>query len=176
MDGTKSKSFNDVMSGVDYLLESGIADPNKLGVIGHSYGGHLTNWIITHTDTFKVAVSYEGWSDQTLLTGIYGTSTGGDWLFKGNSWEVPENYRKNSSITFVSAVRTPTLLISGELGVVNCDFQVFHTALNALGVDTQLLIYQGEGHSIVRPENQRDLLYRILEWVCNRLKERTASN
>jgi dipeptidyl aminopeptidase/acylaminoacyl peptidase len=165
------RDFDDVVSGVDYVVKNELADADKLAVIGHSYGGYLTNWIITHTTRFKVAVSYEGWSDRTLLVGIYGTSTGDDWLFKGNPWQVPDNYRKNSSITFITAVTTPALLISGERGIANCDNQVFHTALNARGVDTQLLIYRGEGHSIVGPENQRDLLGRVLQWIDLHLKD-----
>ncbi len=172
------RDMDDIMSGVEYVIKLGIADPGKLALIGHSYGSVLTNWIITHTHRFKVAVSYEGWAENYLAYGS-GLRVGGngitEWLFKGKPWETPQNYRKNSAAEFVRGVKTPTLFISadhhGGSGVENLYHHEFmYTALKKQGVDTQLLIYKGEGHVITRPENQRDLLMRVLDWVDSHLK------
>jgi dipeptidyl aminopeptidase/acylaminoacyl peptidase len=168
-----ARDMDDVMAGVDDAIAQGIADPERLAVIGHSAGSILTNWIITHSNRFKVAVSYEGWVDWYHGYGS-GLRVGGnaimEWTYKGKPWEVPENYRKNSPSEFVRGVSTPTMFISadykGGSGVENLYHHEFmYTAWKKQKVDTQLLIYRGEGHVIQQPGNQRDMLTRILGWI-----------
>jgi dipeptidyl aminopeptidase/acylaminoacyl peptidase len=168
-----ARDMDDVMAGVDDVIAQGIADPERLAVIGHSAGSILTNWIITHSRRFKVAVSYEGWVDWYHGYGS-GLRVGGnaimEWTYKGKPWEVPENYRKNSPSEFVRGVSTPTMFISadykGGSGVENLYHHEFmYTAWKKQKVDTQLLIYRGEGHVIQQPGNQRDMLTRILGWI-----------
>jgi dipeptidyl aminopeptidase/acylaminoacyl peptidase len=174
------RDMDDIMSGVDHVINLGIADPEQLGVIGHSYGSLMTNWIITHTKRFKVAVSYEGIADlyMSYATGLrVGGNSIEEWLFKGKPWEVPGNYRKNSATEYVKGVTTPTLFISGDYsggsGVENLYHHEFmYTALKKQGVDTQLVIYKGEGHLVTSPQNQRDLLTRILDWIDTHLTSR----
>lgn len=167
------RDFDDIMSGVDHVVSMGFVDPNKLVVSGHSYGSVLTNWIITHTDRFKVAISKEGAGEMYFAYGT-GYRVGGnsilEWLFKGKPWEVPENYRANSAIEFINGVKTPTLFVSGDRGVPLYHNEFLFTALSKQGVDTQLLIYKDEGHVIKRPENNRDLLMRVLDWVDSHLQ------
>ncbi len=111
------RDMDDIMSGVDHIIQMGLVDPSKLALIGHSNGSYLTNWIITHTNRFKVAVSYEGVAEMYIAYGAgmrVGGNTFAEWMFKGKPWEVPQNYRKNSSIEYVKGVKTPTLFISGD--------------------------------------------------------------
>jgi acylaminoacyl-peptidase len=162
------KDFDDIMSGVDAVLEREKADPSRIVLIGHSYGSALTNWLVTHTHRFRVAVSYEGYTDEAFGYGT-GFRVGGnsiaEWLHKGKPWEVPESYRKQSSDEFVKGVATPTMFIHGENGIPKFHSEYLYTAWKKQGVDTALLIYGGEGHVIVQPANQRDLLERVLAWV-----------
>ncbi|MDT9600109.1 S9 family peptidase [Sphingosinicella rhizophila] len=173
-----ARDMDDVMSGVDHVIALGIADPDKLAVIGHSAGSILTNWIVTHSGRFKVAVSYEGWVDMYHGYGS-GLRVGGnsiaEWMYKGKPWEVPENYRKNSASGFVKGVTTPTMFIAGDYGGGSGVENLYHhefmySAWRQQNVDTQLLIYRGEGHVIQQPENQRDMMTRILDWIESRIE------
>ncbi len=179
------RDMDDVMSGIDVLIQQGIADPDRLAVVGHSNGSAITNWLITHTNRFKVAVSYEGFSDHYLVY-CCGSRLGGNpfsvWMFKGTPWEVPQNYRKNSASEFVKGVTTPTLFISTDknrrIGKVEnlAHHEYMYTAVKQQGVDTRLLIYRDEPHVIQRQENQRDLLMRVVEWIDGHMpSEKSAS-
>jgi dipeptidyl aminopeptidase/acylaminoacyl peptidase len=123
---------------------------------------------VTHTHRFRVAVSYEGYTDEAFGYGT-GFRVGGnsiaEWLHKGKPWEVPESYRKESSDEFVKGVATPTMFIHGENGIPKFHSEYLYTAWKKQGVDAALLIYGGEGHVIVQPANQKDLLERVLAWV-----------
>jgi dipeptidyl aminopeptidase/acylaminoacyl peptidase len=167
------RDTDDIMTGIDFLVKQGVADPSRLALLGHSNGSFLANWLITHTNRFRVAVSYEGIADQYISYGS-GMRVGGnafsEWMYKGKPWDVPQNYSRNSSSAFVKGVKTPTLFIandySGGSGVENLVHHEFmYTALKKQGVDTQLLMYRGEGHVVQRPENLRDLLSRVVAWV-----------
>ena len=78
---------------------------------------------------------------------------------------MPENYRKQSSATFVQGVRTPTMFINGENGIPRFHDEYLYSAWKKQGIDTAMLVYGSEGHVIVKPENQRDLLERVIAWV-----------
>jgi len=167
------RDMDDIMAGIDFLVKQGIVDPNQLALVGHSNGSILTNWLITHTNRFRVAVSYEGYADSYISYGS-GMRLGGnkffEWMYKGVPWDVPENYRRQSPSQFVKGVRTPTLFIaddySGGSGVENLVHHEFmYTALKKQGVDTELLMYKGEGHVVQRNENLQDLLTRVIAWI-----------
>jgi len=169
------RDFDDIMSGVDHILNTGMVDAGRMALIGHSSGAALVNWIVTRTPRFRVAVSKEGWAESYLAYGS-GLRVGGasilEWYCKGKPWEVPENYRKNSMIGDVKNMKTPVLFISGDTSPAIALYhnEFLYTALKKLGVDTRFLVYKGEGHNIFRPENQRDVLMRILDWVDSHLK------
>lgn len=167
------RDFDDIMSGVDHVIKTGIVDTGRMALIGHSYGAVLTNWIIPRTNRFKVAVSYEGVAEMYLAYGV-GTRVGGnsiaEWLFKGKPWDVPENYRRNSMVEDVKSIKTPTLFISGDKSIPLYHNEFLYTALKKQGVDARMLVYKDESHVIQRPENQRDLLMRVLDWVESHLK------
>lgn len=162
------KDFDDILSGVDHVIATENADPDRLALLGHSYGALMTNWIVTHSHRFRVAVSYEGAGVMQLDYGTGHSSGGNDafeWFFKGKPWEAPENYRKQSSSEFVKGVTTPTMFISGAYGKDLFDNEYFYTAWKKQGIDTEFLVYGNEGHSIFQPANQRDLLERVLAWI-----------
>jgi dipeptidyl aminopeptidase/acylaminoacyl peptidase len=106
--------YRDIMAGVDDLIKKGIADETKLGVEGWSYGGFMTNWIITHTDRFKAAVSVAGLSN---LESFYGTTDIQGYMeyyHKGFPWVSREIYRQSSPLTSTFKVKTPVLILHGE--------------------------------------------------------------
>ncbi len=171
------RDMDDILSGVDALAAQGFIDTGRLALVGHSNGAYLTNWLITHTHRFRVAVSYEGLADQYIAYGA-GMRVGGnafsEWMFKGKPWEVPNNYRANSPAEFVKGVTTPTLFIAndhgGGSGMVNMFHHEFmYSALRKQGVDTQMLVYRGEGHVVQNRENVADLLQRVIAWIDGHL-------
>jgi dipeptidyl aminopeptidase/acylaminoacyl peptidase len=167
-----AKDFDDIMGGVDYLIKEGMVDPDRMVVGGHSYGSVMTNWIITHTNRFKAAITYEGASDFYLLYGSeygVGGNTSLEWSFNGKPWETPDHYFKNSCLYMMKGVRTPTLFIVGDGteygGSYPAEFEFMYSALKQQHVDTQMLLYKQEGHVVMRPENVRDLTERSVKWV-----------
>ena len=157
--------FQDVMAGVDYAVERGIADPGKLGVGGWSYGGILTNYVITQTDRFKGAVS--GASEA-----LYRANYGHDhyqraWETElGLPWENADAWERISPFNKVDKITTPTLWIGGALdwNVPILNSEQMYQAMKRLGRETQLVVYPGEHHGIRRPSFQKDRFERFLGW------------
>lgn len=157
--------FDDVMGAVDDAIERGYADPERLAVGGWSYGGILTDHVITKTDRFKAA--YTGAS-----AALYITNYGHDeyqrwWEYElGLPWENPDLYRKMSPYFQVDKVVTPTLIVGGEqdwnVPIINSE--QLYQALKRLGVTTELVVYPGEGHVFETPSYNKDLYQRVLAW------------
>ena len=168
--GWGNLDYADVMACVDRALElHGELDVDRLGVAGGSYGGYMTNWIIGHTDRFSAAVTMRCVSN---LYSFWGTSDIGflwDERYGGHPWEVPENYRQQSPITYLGDVTTPTLVIHSEEDH-RCPMeqgeQVFAT-LKKQGVETEFLRYPGESHGLSRggrPWHRIHRLEQIIQW------------
>jgi dipeptidyl aminopeptidase/acylaminoacyl peptidase len=163
--GWGEKDFDDVMAAVDDAIARGYADSEKLGVGGWSYGGMLTNHVITKTDRFKAA--YTGAS-----AALYITNYGHDeyqrwWEYElGLPWQNPDLYHEISPYFRVEKVVTPTLILGGEqdwnVPIANSE-QLF-MALKRLGVTTELVVYPGEFHVFSTPSYNKDLYERILAW------------
>jgi dipeptidyl aminopeptidase/acylaminoacyl peptidase len=161
--------FDDVMSGVDLLIQQGIADPDRLGVMGWSYGGFLTAWVIGHTDRFKAAsvgapatdwMTYYAQSDgprSTLLT-----------YFGGTPWDKPESYSRHSPRSGIANIRTPSLLQIGALDI-NHNNEIYWS-LTDRKIPVEYVIYPREPHGFTEPEHQRDVMERNLRWFMRRLK------
>ena len=140
----------DILSGVDALVKDGIADPNRLTVGGYSYGGYMTNWLITQTTRFKAAVTGAGavehvanWgNDDTVMDDVY--------FLGGLPWEAPERYRSEAAIFQMNKVRTPTHMVAGadDVRVAVAEDYLLDRALHELNVPSDLLIFPGEGHSL----------------------------
>lgn len=158
----------DLLAGVDHAIRMGVADPEKLGVGGWSYGGILTNYLIASDTRFKAGtsgagtaftVSYYG-ADQYIIQ--YDNEIGPPW--EPRAWET---YQK-LSYPFLKAnkIKTPTLYLGGErdFNVPISGSEQMYQALKSLGVDTQLIIYPNENHGIQRPSYARDRYERYLAW------------
>jgi dipeptidyl aminopeptidase/acylaminoacyl peptidase len=159
---------DDLLAGVNHLIATGIADPDKLGVGGWSYGGILTDYVIATDTRFKAATSGAGTAFTVAFYGTdqyiiqYDFEIGPPWDPK--AWDV---YQK-LSYPFLHAdrIKTPTLFLGGEkdFNVPVQGGQQMYQALRSLGIDTQLIISPNENHGIARPSYQRDRLERYLAW------------
>jgi dipeptidyl aminopeptidase/acylaminoacyl peptidase len=165
--------YQDVMTGVDYLIERGIADPDRLGIMGWSYGGYLTTAIITQTTRFKAAsigapstdwITYYGQSDgpREVLRSYFG----------GTPWEVPANYNRHSPRYRLRHIRTPSLLQVGSLDI-NHNAEIYQALLDH-NVPVEYVVYPREGHGITEAEHVRDLLERNLRWLLGWLSSEAS--
>jgi len=164
----------DLLAGVDHVVNTmGIADPDRLGVGGWSYGGILTDYLIASApDRFKAAVSGAG---SALQLSMYGHD---QYIYQydneiGQPWKHLDRWIK-ISYPFLHAdrIKTPTLYMGGEkdFNVPITGSEQMYQALRSLGVPTQLIVYPGEFHGISRPSFQRDRLQRNLDWYEKYLK------
>lgn len=164
--------WRDILAGVDAAQKVAPVDGQRLGLIGHSYGGFMTMWGVTHSDRFKAAVAGAGVSN---WISYYGQNGINQWMipfFGASAYDNPEVYRKASPIESIKAAKTPTLIYVGERDVETPAAQSleFWHGLRAMGVPSSLFIYDGEGHSFRKPEHQRDLQQRIIGWFERYLK------
>jgi dipeptidyl aminopeptidase/acylaminoacyl peptidase len=163
--------FKDVMAGVDLLVKRGLADPERLGIGGWSYGGYLSAWAITQTRRFKAAVIGAGLSD---LASEFGTEDGPayDEWFYGLPYEHLDRFQKSSPITHVKSARTPSLILQGENDVTDPvgQSQQLYRALKHYGVPAELVLYPREGHGLREEKHLLDRLNRIVAWYEKYLK------
>jgi len=163
--------YQDVMSAVDYAVDQGYTNPDQLVVGGWSYGGILTNYVITKTNRFKAAMS--GASEA-----LYRANYGHDhyqltWEQElGLPWENKEAWERISPYNDVAKIVTPTLWMGGsdDWNVPILNSEQMYMAMKRLGRETQLIVYPGEHHGIRRPSFQKDRLERYLEWMQKYLK------
>ncbi|HEY6263934.1 MAG TPA: S9 family peptidase [Candidatus Acidoferrum sp.] len=158
--------FHDILAGVDEALHIAPIDVNRLGLTGWSYGGYMTMWGVTQTNRFKAAMAGAGLAN---FQSYYGENQIDQWMvpFFGKSvYDDPEVYAKSSPITFIKKVKTPTLIIVGDSDG-ECptpqSYEFWH-ALKTLGAETQLVVYEHEGHHFSKPEHQRDRTRRTVAW------------
>ena len=158
--------YQDIMSGVDHVIDMGVADADRLGIMGWSYGGYMTSWVITQTDRFKVASVGAG---VTNLMSFNGTSDIPGFIpdyFHGDSWEKLDAYRKHSAMFNVGGVTTPTLIQHGEKDVrvpISQGYELYN-ALRRQGVEVKMVVYPRQPHGIREPKLQLDAMKRNLEW------------
>lgn len=162
----------DVLAAVDHVTALGIADSTRLGVGGWSYGGMLTTYVIASDPRFDAAISGAGIAN--ILAGYGHDQYVREYEVElGRPWESTETWIR-VSFPFLHADRivTPTLFLCGETdwNVPLLGSEQMYQALRSLGVETQLVVYPGEDHSIGRPSFQRDRLTRYLDWYGRYLK------
>ena len=165
VNGWGETDYKDIMTGVDALIAQGIADPDRLGVMGASYGGYMTNWIVTQTSRFKAASAGASLSD---LSDTFFLSEGGAFMadyFK-RPWENRDGYAAHSPLTFADQVTTPLLIQHGELDprVPIAGAWKFYRTLKAMGKTVELEIYPRGGHVLREPMQQREQMRRNLDW------------
>ncbi|MFJ1468830.1 S9 family peptidase [Massilia orientalis] len=164
--------WRDILAGVDAVIARAPIDGNRLGLMGHSYGGFMTMWGVTHSQRFKAAVAGAGIAN---WISYYGQNGIDQWMvpyFGATMYDDPAVYRAASPIESIKVARTPTFVYVGERDV-ECppaqSFEFWH-GLKAMGVPTTLLVVDGEGHAFRKPENQRDLRAREIAWFNKYLK------
>ncbi len=158
--------LSDILAGVDAVEKVAPIDDKRLGVYGHSYGGFMTMWTVTHSNRFKAAVAGAGIANWGSYYGENGIDTWMIPFFGGSYYEDPAIYDKLSPIRTIKNARTPTFIYVGERDVECPAAQSleFQHGLNTYGVPNSLVIYAGEGHGIRKPENVKDLKDRINGW------------
>jgi dipeptidyl aminopeptidase/acylaminoacyl peptidase len=170
-----NKDFQDDMAMVDYAISQGIADPDKLGVGGWSYGGISTDFIIGQTTRFKAAISGAG---EALNTSFYGHDQyQRDYETElGRPWENHALWDKLSPFYKVANITTPTLFMGGDIdwNVPILGGEQMYQALKSLGRETQLVVYPGEYHEFKTPTHLKDRLERYLAWYAHYVKAESA--
>jgi len=166
------KPFEQIMASVDEAAKLPYVDPDRMGAAGASYGGYMINWILGHTDRFKVLVSHAGVFNLTSMAGVTEELWFPDWEFRGTPWTNPEMYARFSPNGSVKAFKTPTLVVHGELDYrvpVGEGMQLF-TALQRQNVPSKLVIFPDEGHHVLKPQNSEFWYRTVLEWLGGYLK------
>ena len=166
-----NKDFQDDMAIVDYAIAQGIADPDKLGVGGHSYGGISTDFIIAQTDRFKAATSWAGAAEFTSLWGHDQYER--EYVFElGYPWESRAAWDHVAPFWKVKNIHTPTLFLGGNLdwNVPILGSEQMYEALKALGRDTLMVVYPGEYHEFTTPSHIKDRNERYLAWFAHYVK------
>ncbi len=166
-----NKDYQDDMAMVDYAVAQGVADPDKLGVGGWSYGGISTDFIITQTTRFKAAISGAG---SAFLAALYGhdqyildydVELGYPWANRA-TWDRVSPYYRVANIT------TPTLFMGGDIdwNVPILGGEQMYQAMKSLGRETELVVYPGEYHGLKKPSHIKDRLERHLSWYGHYVK------
>ena len=164
--------FRDIMTGVDQVLKEAPIDEHQLGITGWSYGGYMTMWAVTQTNRFAAAVAGAGLAN---LQSYYGENQIDQWMipfFGASVYDDPQVYAKSSPITFIKKAKTPTLVLVGDSDG-ECptpqSYEFWH-ALKTLNVETELVVYEHEGHAFADPTHQRDVIERVAAWFDQHLK------
>lgn len=163
--------FQDIMTGIDALVERGIADPKRLGIGGWSYGGFMTAWAITQTNRFKAAIA--GAAITNWLS-FHGTSYLNRWdelHYAASPFEHGGVYDLFTPMNFIENVTTPTLILHGEKDEdvpVSQGFELFR-ALKDRGIETEMVIYPREPHGVGETPHVQDLIRRVCDWFESHL-------
>lgn len=158
--------YQDLMTGVDFVIQLGVADPNRLGVMGWSYGGFMTSWVVTQTKRFKAA---SAGAPVTNLMSFNGTADIPGFVpdyFGGQSWDIIEVYQKHSPMFNVKGVSTPTMVQHGEADVrvpISQGYE-FYNALKAQGVPSRMLVLPRQPHGPNEPKMQVAAMQANLDW------------
>jgi dipeptidyl aminopeptidase/acylaminoacyl peptidase len=168
--------FKDVMAGVKDLVDRGIADPNRLGIGGWSYGGYMAEWAITQTNDFKVAVSGAGMANLISEFGMEDHPAGDEWFY-GVPWEKPEGFLNSSPFLHLKNAKTPTLVLQGDADTIDPlgQSQELYRGLKRYGVEAELVVYPREPHGFHEEKHMLDRLNRILAWYDKYLHGATPS-
>ena len=158
--------YRDIMAGVDFVIAVGVAAPDRLGIMGWSYGGYMTSWVITQTKRFKAASVGAGVTNLMSFTGTADIPGFVPDYFGGEYWDVFDRWRSRSAMFHVKGVTTPTLIQHGEqdLRVPISQGYELYNALKRQRVPTKMVVYPRQPHGIQEPKLIKDAMERNLEW------------
>jgi dipeptidyl aminopeptidase/acylaminoacyl peptidase len=166
--------YEDCMTGVDAMIAAGIADPDRLGAFGWSYGGYMTFWILTQTDRFKAVSPGAG------LTNIYSMYSQNDiqrylrWFYSDKApWDAQELYWDRSPMKYVKNVKTPTMIMHGQVDtrVPIAQAQEFYMALKEMKVPVEFVVYPRENHGFTEPRHNMDRVRRYVKFFAKYLNQ-----
>ncbi|MSP13849.1 MAG: S9 family peptidase [Chloroflexi bacterium] len=165
------QDLQDILTGIDFLVSQGVADTNRLGIAGWSYGGYMAAWAITQDQRFKAAVVGAGITDWRAFHNEADIPDWAELFLLANPYHQPEVYERWSPINYVSAVQTATLILHGEQDkeVPVGQAIAFYRALKFLGVETQMVIYPRAGHPVLERPHLEDMLNRLVDWLSRHL-------
>jgi dipeptidyl aminopeptidase/acylaminoacyl peptidase len=164
--------YEDCMTGVDAMIAAGIADPDRLGAFGWSYGGYMTFWILTQTDRFKAVSPGAG------LSNIYSMYSQNDiqrylrWFYSDKApWDATDLYWDRSPMKYVKNVKTPTMIMHGQVDtrVPIAQAQEFYMALKEMKVPVEFVVYPRENHGFTEPRHQMDRVRRYVKFFSKYL-------
>lgn len=158
--------MRDILTGIDHLTSVGVVDASRQFIYGISYGGYTTCWLIGQTGQFRAAVPQNAVTDLHAMWGLSDIQSWTEWEFGGPPWKSAQPMRDRSPLSFVSLVKTPTLILHAAndrrcplpMGVT------YYRALQKRNVPSQMVIYPDEGHGIKQLPHQADVLKRVLDW------------
>ena len=158
----------DVESGVEHLVNSGVADIDRLGVMGWSQGGHISSFLSTTSKQFKaisMGAGISNWTTYYTSTDIHPFTRQ---YLQATPWDDPEIYAKTSPITNIRNAQTPTLIQHGELDrrVPIANAYEMLQGLRDMGVDTELIVYKGFGHGISKPKELHAAMWHNWQWFA----------
>ena len=161
-----SGDYEDVISGVDALIERGWVDAERVGAMGWSQGGYISAYIATYSDRFKavsVGAGVSSWSTYYVSTDIHPFTRQ---YLKATPWEDSEIYQKTAPISYINRARTPTLIQHGEFDrrVPIWNAYELYQGLQDMGVETRLVVYKDMPHGITRPRLNRQVMQENLDW------------
>jgi len=158
--------YRDIMAGVDYLIARGIADPQRLGIMGWSYGGYMTSWAITQTPRFRAASVGAGVTNLISMTGTTDITGFLPDYFGGEYWDVLSVFVQHSPMLQIKGVTTPTLILHGERDrrVPLGQGLELYTAIKRQGVPVEMVIYPRQDHGPTEPRLIMDIMERNIAW------------
>lgn len=165
--------YKDIMSGVDWLIERGLVDPERMGVMGWSYGGFMTSWIVTQTSRFKAASVGAAVTNPYSFYELTDIPEFMEAYFGGKPWEESTDYLRHAAVHHAGDAATPTLIQHGAADerVPLPQGEAFYRALKENEVDVEMVIYPRQPHGIREPRLIRDALERNLAWFNERVRD-----
>jgi dipeptidyl aminopeptidase/acylaminoacyl peptidase len=162
------QGFDDIMTGVDHLIAEGIADPDRLGALGWSAGGHWSNWILTHTDRFKAISSGAGTSNWISMYAQSDVQRNRQ-FYLGDKlpYDDFDAYWDQSPLKYIRNASTPTMIhvVEGDPRVPSPQSVELYMALKKIGVETELFLYPGQSHGIPDPRNRLVKSVSEMAWM-----------
>ena len=160
------QGFEDIMTGVDALIERGLADPERMGHMGWSAGGHWSNWALTHTDRFKAIASGAGAVNWLSMWAQSDMQINREFYFEGKPYENREHYLEVSPIAYIENAKTPTLIFCGTADprVPAPQSRELYMSLRDMGVPVEYIEFPGQGHGLTNPRHQLVKMEAELAW------------
>ena len=158
--------YQDIMTGIDHLIQQGVADADRLGIMGWSYGGYMTSWVITQTKRFKAASVGAGVTNLMSFTGTADIPGFIPDYMGGDFWDNFDTWRSHSAMFNIKGVNTPTLIQHGERDLrvpISQGYELFN-ALKRQKVPVKMVVYPRQPHGIQEPKLMLDAMQRNLEW------------